>query len=124
MAHAQPAPVSPVVKVTILADNRVKPETAEAQVGDIIQFHNEDHTPKMIRFAINDDATEFYPLGLLIQAHSYASILAVDPETGNPTESASYRISTVGSGSHPGDGPDDDPYVIVVGSNDLKNSTK
>jgi hypothetical protein len=117
MTHQGIAPTRKNITVTI-HDNIPSEEAVNANAGNTITFINMDRTEKLLRFALNENGTEFHPIGLMLAPgpEAAATIIAVDPENGAESSTAYYTIKTVDKDGRISAGPDDDTYQVIVGS--------
>jgi hypothetical protein len=117
MTHQGSAPTRKNIKVKI-TDNIPSQDPAVADAGNTIEFVNMDLTEKVLRFKVEEDGTEYHPIGLIIPPgpESFAQIVAVNPENGKPSSNVFYSIKTAKSDGKLGGDPDDDTYQVIVGS--------
>jgi hypothetical protein len=110
MAHAGQAPKASAKTVTIKIrnDGTVDLPTANAIVGDTVEFHNEASSSKVVQF-LDDDAA--MAIALEIPNGGKSEFLATVEGT------VDYTIG-LGSGAGGSFSPDDDPYQVIVGSSD------
>jgi hypothetical protein len=117
MTHQGMAPTRKNIRVTITNDVPNQ-DPAKAEAGNTITFVNEDLTEKVLRFAVDENGTEFHPIGLIIPPgpNSFVTILAVNPENGKDSSTAYYSIGTQDKDGRISASPDDDTYQVIVGS--------
>jgi hypothetical protein len=117
MTHQGIAPTRKNITVTIHG-NVPSEESVKANAGNTITFINMDRTEKLLRFAVDENGSEFHPIGLMLAPgpEAAATIIAVDPESGAETSTAYYTISTVDKEGRISADPDDDTYQVIVGS--------
>ena len=110
MAHAGQAPQASTKTVTIKIknDGTVDLPTANANIGDTVEFHNEASTPKVVQFL--DGSTQL-AIALEIPNGGKSDFLATVAGT------VDYSIG-LGRGEGGSFGPDDDTYQVIVGSGD------
>lgn len=114
-----PVPISKLRPIKILKDNTAVPARLEANVGDTVEFHNEADTPKIITFVVDQNNAEYYPLGFVLQPKSVTGVAAL---FATPEDTIKYKVASLGfNGGVPENMPDDDPYVIVVGSGNRRH---
>jgi len=111
------APTRKDIRVTI-KNNIPSQDPAKANAGNTVTFVNQDLDEKVLRFALDENGNEFHPIGLIIAPgpNSFVTIVAVDPENGNPSSTAFYTIGPPKSGGGISAGPDDDTYQVIIGS--------
>jgi hypothetical protein len=109
MASAGQAPQASrkTVIIKIRNDGTVDLPTANADVSDIIEFHNLASTSKVVQFL---EGNTQLAIALEIPSGGKADFVATIPGT------VVYAIALGRLGGDPG--PDDDSYQVIVGSGD------
>jgi hypothetical protein len=117
MTHAGIAPTRKNITVTI-KDSKPSQNPAKANAGNTITFKNMDSTERIVRFAVDEAGSEFYPIGLLLQPgpESIVTIFAVAPENGDKSSTVYYAINATDKNGRIIARPDDDTYQVIVGS--------
>lgn len=113
MAQPAPAPeMSP--KVTIRIQNGAPlQDPVNINVGEEVEFHNEDNTPYQIPFSsLTGGSDNDFPLAVYLPAGGKFGLIGQEPST------CEYTVGSVSAAGRVAAGP---PYTIIVNSGETED---